>query len=301
MVIILILSTFIILWVGIWKKPAVPSTSSVSPSAPKNTEIFFASNGKNSVYKIKKGDRWSVIWNGQEGKEYDAVSNPIFSSDGNQLAYSAELNGQAYVVVNNSIEINAYQKSGYLVFSQDGSTIAFVSTKEDDSFVVITVDLTTVVTGTVISGNESAEYEEIGVFNSPNGDATAIILSPDGEQVVFTIVEDDKIYIVVNDQQIGSGYDSITDLSINDEGEYSYTATIGETTITVVDNVVVSQTNPASQPPSGTIPPITLPTDTPSSSTDVYKYKISTQKDIHLDEDRLDYNACSDPSGNCNF
>jgi hypothetical protein len=296
---ILVSATFIILFLGFKNKvvenktpPPVQSMSSVTDSS---TKIFFASNGKNSVYKIKKGDKWSVIWNGTEGKDYDFVSNPVFSPDGNQLAYSAETGGQAYVVVNNTQEIYAYQKAGFITWNPNGQTIAFVATKDDASSVIITSAVITGTTLTITHGEESRTYGQIGTVVTSSGDSAAIIWSPNGQQVVYAIVENGKTYLIVNGQQNPTGYDNISNFSINNNGQYSYQAQVGDQIITVVNNHVISTTNSSSSPASGTAG---TPGNIPGSSNS-YRYRISTDKDINLDKNRLNYSGCAGAA--CNF
>ncbi|KKP78611.1 MAG: hypothetical protein A2271_01905 [Candidatus Moranbacteria bacterium RIFOXYA12_FULL_35_19] len=286
---------FFFVWVKS-KKPVevAPSQTTTTKPAQKNPDIFFASNGKNTVYKIKKGDQWSVIWNGTEGKAYDFVSNPVFSFDGTQIAYNAEINGQAYVVVNNTYEINAYQKANHIVFSRDGSTIAFVATKGSNAYVVISAEISDI-SGTL---TESEEYSEIGIAQDPEGNSSAIILSENGDRIAYVIIEDDKVYIVI-DGQVSQAYDNIISFSFSEDGtDFTYEAQNGDTIVTVVNNQVVSSTEEESA---------TEESETSSTSssyatypTPTYRYKISTQKDIVRDQDRLDFSDCPEGS-QCNF
>jgi hypothetical protein len=290
------LFSIIIIFLIIWMKSKKPVevTPQVTPVQPvqENPDIFFASNGKNSVYKVKKGNQWSVIWNGSEGKLYDFVSNPVFSSDGTQIAYNAEIGGQAYVVVNNTQEIYAYQKANYITFSKDGSTIAFVATKGSNDYVTISAKIADIANTLA----ESGSYSNIGVTTDADGNSTAIIMSDDGNSIAYLIEEDGLIYIVINGE-MSEGYDSIISFSFSEDGtDFTYEAQDGDTVVTITNNQVVSSTDDGSSA-----------NDTPSTggsyinypSSD-YRYKISTDKDIVLDQDRLDYTGCPEGS-QCNF
>lgn len=289
---------FLIVWAKS-KKPAPASAPGIEQNNAdkKNPEIFFASNGKNTVYKIKKGDQWSVIWNGQEGKLYDFVSNPVFSFDGSQIAYNAEIDGQAYVVINNTQEINAYQKANYITFSKNGKTIAFVATKGSNAYVVISAQLSdqTGLFGTI---NESQTYKEIGIAKDPNGNSSAIIISADGTKIAYVIKENGKTYIVINGQK-SQGYDNISSFSFSDDGKsYTYQAQNGNSVLIITNNKVVSSTN--SPPPSNQSSSASQVNNYHPRASSVYRYKISTEKDVVLDQDRLDYSDC--PKGSqCNF
>jgi hypothetical protein len=308
----------LILWAGFRKKPPTEKKPLEIPKVNQGatnvstSQIFFASNGKDSVYKIKKGDKWSVIWNGQEGKEYDFVSNPVFSADGSHFAYSAELNGQAYVVVNNTQEIYAYLRASNLIFSGNGEVIAFVAAQSSSSFVVISSSVLPVgSTSPIPTPNESNPYSQIGIIQTPSGSGTAIIISDNGEHIIFTVIEDDKIYVVADGVESTTGYDSISNLVVNEDGTYSYTATIGDTTVTVVNNTVTSTTTTTESPTNASLSDSTETTNTPTNNTtttnspssgstinyDGYKYKISTDKDINLENSRID-SGCA---GECNF
>jgi len=286
---------FFLVWVKS-KKPVevAPLQTPTAKPAQKNPDIFFASNGKNTVYKIKKGDQWSVIWNGTEGKTYDFVSNPVFSFDGTQIAYNAEINGQAFVVVNNTYEINAYQKANHIVFSRDGSTITFVATKGSNAYVVISAKIADI-SGTL---TESEEYSEIGIAQDPESNSSAIILSENGDRIAYVIIEDNKVYIVI-DGQMSQAYDNIISFSFSEDGtDFTYEAQNGDTIITIVNNQVISSTEEES-----TVEESEASTNSGSYATyptPTYRYKISTQKDIVRDQDRLDFSEC--PKGSqCNF
>ncbi|MFZ2975381.1 MAG: hypothetical protein WA055_01980 [Candidatus Moraniibacteriota bacterium] len=281
-------------------KPAKNTAPVVATkSAQENPDIFFASNGKNTVYKVKKGDQWSVIWNGQEGKTYDFVSNPVFSADGTQIAYNAEIGGQAFVVVNNSQEINAYQKSNYITFSKNGKTIAFVATKGDNNYVVISAEIQNI-TATL---KESKSFKEIAIAKDGDGNSSAIIISDDGNKVAYVIKENDKIYVVVNGQK-SQGYDDVLSFSFSEDGSsFTYEAQNGNSVLTITNNQVVSTTNSDSSINQNTTNNTTPETNnyTRNSSPSTYRYKISTQKDIVRDQNQLDFSGCADGGTGCNF
>lgn len=269
--------------------------SSTAKPVEENPEIFFASNGKNTVYKVKRGNQWAVIWNGTEGKTYDFVSNPVFSFDGSQIAYNAEINGQAFVVINNTQEIYAYQKANYITFSRDGSTIAFVAAKGEDLYSVISAKIADI-DGTL---NESQDYSEIGIAQDPDGNYSAIIISDDGETIAYIIIEDGQTYIVI-DGEISDGYDNIISVSFSEDGSVVYEAQDGDDVVTVVNNEVVSTETTDTSTPTNSTNPTTQVNNYHVNPNDTYRYTISTTKDIILDQDRLDYSNCS-IDGQCNF
>ncbi|MDO9231175.1 MAG: hypothetical protein Q7U36_01690 [bacterium] len=303
-ILLIVLFSVLIIFSIIWLRKDKPAENTVPIVATKpaieNPDIFFASNGKNTVYKIKKGDQWSVIWNGTEGKTYDFVSNPVFSADGTQIAYNAEIGGQAYVVVNNSQEISAYQKANYITFSKDGSTIAFVATKGDDNYVVISAEILNI-TETL---KESQSFKEIAIAKDGNGNSSAIIMSDDGSKLAYVIKENDKIYVVVNGQK-SQGYDDVISFSFSADGSsFTYEAQNGNSVLTITNNQVVSSTNSGSTTNQNNSNN-TSDTNTNNSNINypsaTYRYKISTQKDIVRDQNQLDFSGCADGGTGCNF
>jgi hypothetical protein len=305
-VIILIVTGFVVFWGNKYNESRFTPKKEEIPATTQNqdrTKIFFATDGKNSVYKIKKENKWTVIWNGQEGKLYDSVSNPIFSSDGSQLAYVAQNGNQIYVVINNTQEINAYQSVTYLVFNQNGTQIAFVSVNNNAS-VVITANVTNGNPALGENITESQAYQNIISVTDPSGNEVSIIYSPDGTDVVYIVQENGETYVVVNGEQGTTGYDSITEVYYNDEGQLVYVAQEGDTTITVIDNQVVPTTDTDTSSDSQTGTPTdnntTSNTDTGSSNNSStnkkYRYKPSTTKDINNNTEMPNCTA-----GNCNF
>lgn len=301
-ILLVILFSVLIILSIVWLRKDKPAENiapvATTKPAQENPDIFFASNGKNTVYKIKKGDQWSVIWNGTEGKTYDFVSNPVFSSDGSQIAYNAEIGGQAYVVVNNSQEINAYQKSNYITFSKNGKTIAFVATKGDNDYIVISAEIQNI-TATL---KESKSFKEIAIAKDGNGNSSAIIISDDGNKVAYVIKENDKIYVVVNGQK-SQGYDDVISFSFSADGSsFTYEAQNGNSVLTITNNQVVSTTNNNSSTNQNTTNTNSETNNyTKNSPSSTYRYKISTQKDIVRDQNQLDVSGCASGGTQCNF
>lgn len=299
-----------VLWQGFREKPITVVNYQTAPKlTPANSgpntnldkKIFFASNGKDTAYKIKRGDKWSVIFKDVESKEYDFVSGAIFSSDGSQFAFSAENDGRAYVVVNNTQEIIAYKKAGYMVFNPAGTEIAFVSIKDSGFYVIITAKVDSSSVPTTITGTETQEYDQIGTATDSEGNIVSIIYSSDGEEIAYIIEKDDGVCVVVNGEE-GETYDSIKDLYLNDDGTVNYTAEDGNETIIIVNNTTTStSTNDDDNVNDDSNDSSSTSTTSDSTSTD-YKYKIITDKDIdQSDSDEIDITTSCTSGQNCNF
>lgn len=188
----------------------------------KETKLSFDLNSKKDFYKIKKGDKWVYVLNGQEGLAYDQVSRLTFSSDGKKIAYSASLDKQTYLVVNNVSKAVSYEKINSIVFSPDGNRIAYVA-NNGRRFVI------------VLDDKAGKEYEEIGTLGTGNGEAF-IIFSPDSQKIAYKVVTESGAFVVVN-QQSGKIYTDITSFQFSDDSkQFAYQAERGTQEITVVNN-----------------------------------------------------------------
>jgi hypothetical protein len=291
------------------RKPFVPSIAppKSQSSAQNPTQIFFASNGKISVYKIEKDNKWSIIFNGIQSKSYDYVSNPVFSPDGTQFAYNAETGNQAYVVVNNNQIINAYQKADNIVFSQNNQTIAFLAAKNDNTYVVISSQVASTGSNAAAqNGTESQPITNPGTVTTPDGNSTSIVISANGSQVAYAVQNGNQTSIVVNGQTTAT-YDNISNLIVNNDGTCSYQAQEGGQTVTVVDNQVTSTSSSSSSNGSSGSSTTTSSSSGNtsaqnsssgnSSSPNYYKYQYVSGQDVRMDPNRLDYSPCQ--TGNC--
>lgn len=299
---LLISIIILVLWQGFREKPSSVGSqkNEMNISGPKidpNQKVFFASNGKDTAYKIKKGDKWSVLFNNVESKEYDYVSGAVFSADGSQFAFSAENAGQSFVVVNNTQEINAYQKAGYIVFNSNGTKIAFVAAKNSNSYVIITAGV-----GSENSTTESQSYNQIGTVTDINGNLVSIIFSPDGQQMAYVVQNNDGSVSLVVNGTTTTTYDSITNLVLNNNGTLTYNAQDGNQTVTVVNSTVVSTGDNSQNNSSNNNTNTNNNSSNSSSTSSGYRYKISTQKDINRSGDTSGNSTTSCVTGqNCNF
>lgn len=287
-------------------KPFVPSIAPPKPETGDENpnQIVFATNGKETVYKVQDGNKWAVIWNGIKSKDYDYISNPVFSPDGTQFAFNAETSSQSYVVVNNVQVINAYQKADNIVFSQNNQTIAFLAAQNNNTYVVISSPVASP-TAPAPKVTQSLPIVQPGTVTTSSSTTTSIILSPDGSQVAYVVQNDGEIQVVVNGQTSAS-YDSISDFTLNNDGTYSYQAQSGSQTVTVVNNQIISPASSTSSTSSSTTTTgnSTSPVSGEASSSKTsppsapyYPYQWVSGQDVNMPANRVDYTDC--PSGNC--
>lgn len=255
-------------------------TLTAKKNEKENSRVLFATNGSRDIYKIKKGDRWVVLIDGQESEAYDAVASPAFSADGKQFAYSATLDGKTFLVINGVAQETQYNSITEIAFSPDGQQIAYVANK-NEKYVV------------VLNQKEGKEYQEIGTSETKTGSAF-LIFSSNSQNLAYKVIENQQQFMVVNNHE-GKKYDSISNFTFSDDGtQYAYEAKKNGRKIVVVDDKEISNTpgdsSGGSDSGSGS---------SGSSDTDYTTHFRNGKKDVHLDPNRLTFPVCT--GTHCNF
>jgi Tol biopolymer transport system component len=144
--------------------------------------IEFSPDGHRLVFKVRRGDRWLMVIDGVETKEYDSFDaqsnmNPYsredeiaFSPDSQRLAYVAQKQGKDMVVVD-GVEGKLYEDIRKLTFTPDGQHVVYAA-QRGNGFVI------------VADGVESKEYTGFlpdGGFNV-DGDRTLRALATRGQR-----------------------------------------------------------------------------------------------------------------------
>ncbi len=104
----------------------------------------------------------------------EASFQPVFSTQGRGVAYSAESNGQVYVV-HNGIARKPYATTGSIAISSDGTRLAYGALSDGTWRMVID-----------------------GVEGEPFSTVKAPIFSPDGVHVAYQAMSGDKWHLVVD-------------------------------------------------------------------------------------------------------
>ena len=94
----------------------------------KRAGLTFSPDSSRLAYRAKRGDKWLVVVDRVEGKEYDSIREfPIFSPDSKRVTYVAERDGKMVVVVD-GVEVKEYDLITYstLFFSSDLKRVAQV-------------------------------------------------------------------------------------------------------------------------------------------------------------------------------
>lgn len=212
--------------------------------APSFFKSLFASNGQKEIYKIQKDDKWVVVIDGQESAAYDDVANPTFSSDGEQFAYSATIDGEEFVILNNEQQGKSYFDIRQILFNSDGSLLAYLADTGNGSLVVV-------------NGVEGELYENIGSMETEFGITFLVFTS--GNQIVYRAVEGQKTFIVVDTSE-GKKYAEIKEIYFSTDGsQVAYYAQDGNNLLTIIngkvtDTQVISPTTSANKPPTSRTP-----------------------------------------------
>jgi len=113
------------------------------------------------------------------GPAYDAVKVPVFSPDGQSVAYAALNAAAGSTLVTSAGEGAFYERVGPPVFSPDGRHIAYAAGRGTRSFVVL-------------DGVEGEAYEEV----------TAPTFSPYSQRVAYGARRGSEVFLVVNGARI---------------------------------------------------------------------------------------------------
>jgi len=109
-------------------------------------EIVFSPDSKHVAY-VAYRNGYCVVVDGVEGKKYNYVECPRFSSDSNRVAYDAE-QGEKWLVVVDGVEEKNYDLVGNIAFSPDSKHVAYGAKRDEKWFVIV-------------DGTESKEYDAI--------------------------------------------------------------------------------------------------------------------------------------------
>lgn len=225
--------------------------------------LSFSPDSKHVVHKARKDDKWRVVLDGKEGPEYADIggSHPVWSPDGNSMAYEASLGpwkeGRHVVVVDGvaSPECDRIGK-GNPVFSAEGKHIAYFA-KRDDKWQLI-VDgreqgplWDNLAAGHPVFSPDGSrlayhacigtweEGEHLAVIDGAEGShydgVSGLTFSPDSKRVDYRAKRGDKWHVVVDGVE-GPHYDSVSSLKFSpDSKRVSYKAKRGEKWLAVVD------------------------------------------------------------------
>ena len=158
-------------------------------------------DGQHCAYVAKKGEKWLVVLDGQEGPEYDKIGKfgffeLIFSEDGERFAYAAQ-KGEKWVIVLDGRESPEYDEIGNYVFSADSRHFASEVEQGGRGWIVL-------------DGRDGPKYDTIAFGK--------LRLSADGRRTVYVVKKGKKERIVVDGQE-GQEYDDIDEVKLTPDGQ----------------------------------------------------------------------------------
>lgn len=177
----------------------------------------FSSNGKHLAYVAKNGNSWYVVVDGNVSEPYDEISSlPLFSKEGNEMAYGAQKNGKQFVIRNGEPgpEFNVV---GAVTLSPDGKRIAYGVQHDGRQFAMI-------------DGEPSARYG--GIYGE------TLQFSPDSKHVAYAVEKGPRRFVVIDGNE-GPDFDGIARGSLRispDSRRVAYAARKGEKWVAVVDD-----------------------------------------------------------------
>ncbi len=152
--------------------------------------LTFSPDGKRLAYVAKEKNKMFVVVDGVEGKRYQGIRQPVFSSQGNKIAYPAAISlgytsPRQWVAVVNEKENLSYEEIFNVALSPDGKRLT-LSVKEREKMFV------------VVDGVKGKIYDW----------ADWPTFSPDGKRLAYVAKEKNKMFVVVDGVE-GKRYDSV--------------------------------------------------------------------------------------------
>ena len=197
----------------------------------KSNSLKFSPNSNHYIYTVNiggvynedegtiSGGKWSVVFDGERGPEFNSIKDITFSNNGKSFAYVGILGEKIkkQIVVYNNNKIGNFSEVKQLTFNHNGEMFAFAARQDSKWFVVY-------------NGQKGPEFDDIG----------SLVFAPDGKSFAYianiglrkgvngTIIENGKWFVIRNGNK-EKEFDEIKCLAFSYDGKYlAYIATIIE-------------------------------------------------------------------------
>ncbi len=180
--------------------------------------IVFSPDSKHYAYSAElTAGQWSVVRDGKEGKLYDSVSLPTFSSDSKRVLYVARQGNDQFVVLD-GIEGPPFSNIPFGQFSPDGKRVTYQAQLTNGLWVLM------------VDGSASKAYEHIEI--SPS------YFSSDSKRVSFAAKKKGKACVVIEGKE-SPKYDGIAEMPLfsPDSSRVAFAAARGGSTFMVLNGV----------------------------------------------------------------
>ncbi len=137
----------------------------------------FSPDGQVVAYSGQEETSWVMVVGGKPGARFDRVGRAVFRPDGREVAYTAERAGSALLIRGEQI-VKSYERVNWPVYSPDGKRFAFAASKDGQGFVVL-------------DGAEQVKVDE----------AEWPVFSPDGKALAYRARDGASWGMVVNGER----------------------------------------------------------------------------------------------------
>jgi len=200
--------------------------------------LVVSSDGQRFAYKVMTDAHlFSIVLDGVVGKAYEAIApaQPVFSPDGKQLSYIADVkpspDKSEQCIVTNGVEGKSYASIWpWLKYSPDGKHLFYAASKTGKIF---SPGISGISLGVVLDGVEGKEYP----FNGGSMPQQQVTFSPDGKRLAFVVWKGKESRAVVDGVE-GPSYDDIRSLVFSsDSKKVAFFATRGHQRMVVVNGM----------------------------------------------------------------
>jgi Tol biopolymer transport system component len=189
-----------------------------------NTELLFAAAGGRYAYfaKNKPADKFLLVIDEQEGKEFDKVGNLSFSPDGKRVAYIAETGGKQFAVIDGAV--GAEKTFDRVPTRLDSGLPVFTWSPDSKRYAYIGLNKVAPAAGAAADPADAEKYQWMVVVDGKPGKPYDTVRRPffssDGTQVAYAALMQTSIapgpataptarsFVVLNDKELKS-YDAI--------------------------------------------------------------------------------------------
>lgn len=171
--------------------------------------IVISTDGQRIAYPVMVGTKWQMVIDGKEGNQYDFIAAPIFSPDGRHVLYQAQEGKKWFLVIGTTQNEGTMASYTTPVFSSDSSKIAYIEAAANNSDMKLVVSNLTFTEQSVIKSISDQ------LFTTDKGKtriAVTQIINKKIRVVDFTFAKPDVAHE-------GAFYDVVEKLAVGDDGE----------------------------------------------------------------------------------
>ncbi len=237
---------------GKWHLAEGADGGDIGPAYDDIAHVAFCPQSENLAYIARKEDGSAMVVNGEEEGEFDEIpGQPMFSRDGERLAYAVAEQRRGDVRMRMVLDGNtgpAFDRIGAYQFSPDGEDFAYMAEKDEKGRIVH-------------NGEEHEAFDSVGipVFSGQGGRLGYMaakdrqwhvwadgelgpgfdrvqnpVFSPDGQRMAY-LARMDEHYLVIEDDEIVGTYQWAGSLGFSPDGKMVYAAAMDGESFLVVD------------------------------------------------------------------